>query len=466
MARLFFIMKLRKFSSALLLVGVCAAASGAHSLPLFGTDDSWTDSTIEVVPPVSSLDEALLNLSRNAATNVFVNATHLPVDVTIQPYNGINGDLTPLTPALLLGSINLQSPIRYDRTELATVEVWPLRETESLARHIVESQNRVHAAATRVMAPVPQGETEREGPLFAALKSYLQAEHAWNSHALTTAEQTQAAQGLPRSFALADLPPGLRRALKIAIYNEVLYREMGLESRVFEDDFWQQAQVRLKLSVQSMKIINGKIQSRGEPLLAIDFDGRNPASLRVSGLPNVQLSDVPPEVLAGDAQKEHERKPTVENPDYKEVLGALDDSLDITAPAPQVDLDADPNLQQQVKFTVTRGELSAFVDELAQQSGVVITLAPDAPGADLLTARSAGMSLASVMRALTRLYGVRWSKNGDSYAMQPTALDPLQLEMMRQGNSVFFLVDALDEQRGTAGRLRCAGQRRLRCRWS
>ncbi|MDF2441363.1 MAG: hypothetical protein JWN98_2347 [Abditibacteriota bacterium] len=82
--------------------------------------------------------------------------------------------------------------------------------------------------------------------------------------------------------------------------------------------------------------------------------------------------------------------------------------------------------------------LSELLAEAQKQSGIEIKAADDSPAnRALMTARLKGVSLATLMLSLTRIYDVRWTKDGATYTMHGSANDELSYRLiLHQGRNL------------------------------
>ena len=110
------------------------------------------------------------------------------------------------------------------------------------------------------------------------------------------------------------------------------------------------------------------------------------------------------------------------------VCPAQEPTLSHTALAKETALAAPISLQ------ATQMPLAELLAELQKQSGVTLTLAPDAPTVRV-TARLKQMPLLEVMNALSRMYGVTWAKSeAKAYRLQAGEISDLQRQLLQTGN--------------------------------
>ncbi|MDF2441714.1 MAG: hypothetical protein JWN98_2698 [Abditibacteriota bacterium] len=124
----------------------------------------------------------------------------------------------------------------------------------------------------------------------------------------------------------------------------------------------------------------------------------------------------------------------------------------LPSPLSPTELSADTALVAKVSFEVKRMPLAELVALLQKQSGITLAIAEDAAATPaLVTARVQKMSLASVLGALQRMYGVRWSKTANGYQMRANDRGELPLKMLQTGQPFYY---RLRERRSIAFRTR------------
>lgn len=110
-------------------------------------------------------------------------------------------------------------------------------------------------------------------------------------------------------------------------------------------------------------------------------------------------------------------------------------SQDIAAPLKingSASIDA-PTLNTKVSFEARRLSLSELLAILSKQSGVRLVAEPDVRADVRVSARVDNLPLSIVMASLSRLYGVEWTKQGDTYTMRRSTLGPLHEKLLTVG---------------------------------
>lgn len=124
------------------------------------------------------------------------------------------------------------------------------------------------------------------------------------------------------------------------------------------------------------------------------------------------------------------------------------DPLDSSAPLPvaasasepkalQVaEIKTDPALQLKVSCTAKAQPLDALLRELQTQTHLTFSASLDSPAADLkVTLYIQDLPLSQVLLGLSRLYGVRWTKDGDkSFTLLSSDKGSLETGLMQLGN--------------------------------
>jgi len=96
------------------------------------------------------------------------------------------------------------------------------------------------------------------------------------------------------------------------------------------------------------------------------------------------------------------------------------------------------SLQKRVAFVHQSVAPAMLLTDLSKQSGTPLQLSPDVAPNAKVSAFSSGMTLQSAMAALARLYGARWSKDGDEFVLHSNHLDELHTLMSHMGDSAFY----------------------------
>jgi len=290
-------------------------------------------------------------------------------------------------------------------------------------------------------------------PVYERWAKYFQEVHKWDG------ESAKVDITVP----IADLPPDLRAltgaAVRHQIYGGAYYR--GEEAI---DEFWDTA--RLTVAARNGQRINGAASTRGRAeeipylfLIApvvpeIGLDGRPLPVTRVEGNLVGRLKEPAPfattkitRVLSPSTAGAAITPPPLVTPDR---------FLERLFPAA---LTNDAALQVKVSMEAKRRPLKTVLSDLKQQSGVALAFAPGFPAAtSLLTMRVSEFPLSQLMAAVSRIYGVTWSKEGATYTLRPAKLDPLEAKMLRVGSayrSRFFFSDTNElkqKQRGAIAR--------------
>lgn len=104
------------------------------------------------------------------------------------------------------------------------------------------------------------------------------------------------------------------------------------------------------------------------------------------------------------------------------------------------DLEREAALGVKVSFEARRRLLRDLLSDLQKRSGVMLRAGHGSPAASVrVTARVKEMPLANLMNALSRLYGVVWTKDADNvYTMRASDRPELQVKMLQLGDPYWF----------------------------
>ena len=95
-------------------------------------------------------------------------------------------------------------------------------------------------------------------------------------------------------------------------------------------------------------------------------------------------------------------------------------------------LQKDIALQATISLEARRMPLSELLAAAQKQSGIILKAAADSPATRaLMTARLKDVTLASLMTSLSRIYDVRWTKEGGGYTMHGSDKDALSYRLIR-----------------------------------
>lgn len=95
-------------------------------------------------------------------------------------------------------------------------------------------------------------------------------------------------------------------------------------------------------------------------------------------------------------------------------------------------LQQDAVLQAKISLEAKRMPLRELLAEAQKQRGVVLQATEDSPAARaLMTARLKDVTLATLMDSLSRIYDVRWTKDGAAYTMHGSDKDELSYKLIR-----------------------------------
>ncbi len=224
------------------------------------------------------------------------------------------------------------------------------------------------------------------------------------------------------SVRAADLPPDLRK-LAEAEARQTVYRTVNHEVSTFSDEYWDS--VRLVVDTSQ----NYRDSARKIPYLSYWSPlrpGRGPFRFGILDPPR-QLPPAQEPMRVAPAGGEVALPNTIPP-------APLTFPDTIAAKLGALELEKDPALQVPVSLEAKRRPLQVLVGDLKQQSGLALALAPDVAAAKAsVTLRVSQMPLWKMMAALSRIYGLAWSKDGASYTLRPAKLSRLDLKMMRLG---------------------------------
>ena len=391
---------------------------------------------VDTPPDELPLSDALRDFARRTGANVLLDSTSLPTGLTVKPYSSIHDGETSGTRDLLLVSIAYQKKLTFDRTAVDTIEMWPLPDVDDVVNRIVAMQNDITAQG-RPLWP----RDGHESPDTAVFRAYLEDKRGWNATPATLEEQAEISKGMDQPIMMSELPPALLRSTKLALYQDVMNRSVDWTALAFERDFWKQSHVQLLKGFEPVWDDKGKEVDQ-VPIIfmqvkfPVDYERTDYELPFGVGTPRGASREEAAEIPKSQSRVRAENKDIMPLETANALLSTLDNRFELAAPtvppAPGFDL-SDGALQKQVSFDVERMALPEFVAQLSQQSGVKLQLAPDAPRDLTLIARSPGMTVSAAMAALTRLYGTTWSKTGDSYTLNATKLDTLQMDILRMG---------------------------------
>lgn len=102
----------------------------------------------------------------------------------------------------------------------------------------------------------------------------------------------------------------------------------------------------------------------------------------------------------------------------------------------------DAALQVKVSFEALRQPLPQVLGVLQEKSGVPLQVAANSPAATaMLTARTNQLPLLEIMQSLSKLYGVRWEKQGDAYVLSGRDISEADLAARRTGGEIGMMTN-------------------------
>lgn len=380
----------------------------------------------QITAPAEALpiDEALAALSRAASINIFVDATHLPVDQILQPYAKRPKNVNTIDfsgRSLVIGHAVTQAQMSYDRTAKDTFVFWREPDINRVINLIVAHQKQLHA-----LYPPADDKTT-----LAALEQYFARTQGWPIQSIKFADRKRRAQGLEKAVSLSELPPELQAPLQAEFVRHLRRSGVAPDYSHFEPQSWKDGRVRLvEGQVNRYDAIGNYLGTHKALVVKVYFSpGRYPFYVgppRWATPTQVELTDFqfPSFLTEGEHLSQFEAAQNVK----------------ATAPGPRppvLDFKEDA-FQKTVKFAGKRRDLHDFVSELAKQSGLTLSVAPDVlPGAKIL-AVSPGMTLGAALVAVERLYCARWVKAAQDYQLQSQGLDELHQSMAQLGMKTLY----------------------------
>lgn len=282
------------------------------------------------------------------------------------------------------------------REDKRTFLFWAMPDLVSLTRRIVNGEE---------ITRVPKTMDNRA--LRDALSDYLRQHHAFDGEKV----------GQSVRVAFADMPPPLRQAMIAFTQADNLPTNPRHLKAQMSDEFWRQARLKIGKEPLTLKPRKPWLFASG-PAPEVK-DGRT-----WLGTPFDPNGKLPEEPLANI----YETKTTA--------LTVAVDKAEIADELSATALQNETALQVKVSIEVKQRPLGDLLSELQAQSAVMLACAPNCPDAAMrVTARVKEMPLANLLNAFSRLYGVRWNRNGDkSYLMHAGDLNSLEREVVKQGD--------------------------------
>ena len=379
-----------------------------------------------ITPPTSemSADDYVIALAKAGGVNFIADATQIPADTQMEPFpasqESIQNHLKPYFYGVLEDFRNTcqLASLRYDET---TFLLWNKPERMTAARLINV------AVQQRGVETDPN-----EFALYADLDEYARVAHGWT--------------GGPRphlKLKFGELPPELQLKLTALARHHILRPEFRREL-FFTDAYWQTARVRRgsgysvpndpALQTKLAPLFIGGQDEAGRPL---------PFFQLFNGWP-MRPDNMDWEVLATLRPPNKVTSATPAQPASPSSATANPLLLNPLLPIQQLyqpDLEAEGALGTKVSVEAKRQPLGKLLATVRQQSGVTLSPAEGTPAPTaLVTLRVQEMPLATLMGALSRVYGVTWAKQSPTtYVMQPSRLDPLQTLLLQSGGDELLL---------------------------
>ncbi len=409
-----------------------------------------------------STDDYLLAMAKVADANIITDATRLPA---APPLTGEWHDAWSTARAGqwkgALGSLILslahERQLAHLRFDERTFLFWPEPDFVKIARRIAGGENirlarlpDENSPVARIIKQILEG-----NPALDRVRAKMRAQgeplDRWNARQLLTLQfmremdvlwqahngpTPESKEWMPdphngKVMPLADLPAQLRLPILARLQAEYLSSDQvtGYKAMLGED-FWENARVRLSrpspdfpqggLWIESdSKEVEGDVIRQFVP-----FSENAPAAqatLRGAGDTRAQTANQPGEPAPAQAAPKAKQDAKTDVP---------------AAGAPAADAPPAGTVSLEVK----RMPLPALLAEAGRQSGLELTIAPDAPFAGAtVTARVHQMPVAGLMSALGRLFGAVWEKEGEN--RQTLRLDDktdLERQMFLMGDLTWF----------------------------
>lgn len=422
-----------------LMGAVMMLPQASQAVLQFGLDDTWTQAKLQMPLGRKPFSEMLLDCSRAAQANVFVDATGVALQVPIDSPSKFATPEAHVFPSrgFALRNIAAQAGMQTDRTEPHTFVAWPKEDLNLLVSLIVAEQQKFDEAH-------PTGD---RAATIAALKDFYQAK-GWNPNPQTVAEKNQSAQGVNDTIRLSDLPPALQGpvlaelVLRLRWLNNDGMLQNSYVPAAWNDDSWKNARVCLHINPLNEQ---GKPYRPGDTAAAfVSLIAPPNLALPHQAFQVGQVRDFRVSWQAPQAQP-LPRLAWPLAPRRRLVCAPAEATVGVppqTAPASEsgftFDASQEAALQKKVAFVHQGVAPSVVVADWSKQSGVSLRLAPDVAPKAKIIALSGGMTLESAMRAMARLYSAQWSKDGGGFVLRSTHLDELHLMMAHMGYCAYY----------------------------
>ena len=414
-----------------------------------------------IMPPASavSLDEALLDFAEQTGANVLVDASEIPPEAQVEPYQLGEGQEQGIERSRLIRYIEAQAEVSDKRVDVDTLLFWHRPDSQTLIPLIVQFQEALDAR----FPPPAEASPDRLQKFSDDLMRFVAEKYGWKAGFLTVAEKEVQFEKATPFIALSEFPPELQNALHGQFYYWI--KNMNGEEvsyHYFQKKTWDNARVVLGESHSSSYRLKNpndpdsgivESSSKPQPFISVIFPGTKLKRLGV-GFPRVVeptgfVQRKSPRVIqiAEQVKAPDDAATAVKIETERAPLTIQDAVVPISITENKLDLGAETVLEKQVTFSARRKTLGDFVIDLQKQSGVALSLAPDVAPEAQITARSQGMKLGDVMDALAQLYSATWSKNADGYVLQSKHLDALHRRMAEWGGDVYINATALDRDK-------------------
>lgn len=430
---------MKRISLSLLLAGALLVPTmSVQAAPRFSITDKWMLEKVTPSAQALPVDESLLALSKATSANVLADATHFEAGRVVQPYPTRQTD--PFDSNFggrggVVSQMATRAGLSFDRSSSDTFVFWSQPDRDQLVSLIVSYQKQLDEQ-------FPRGDDKNTLLRF---QEFLKIRYGWNPQAQTPEEAVKRAQGVDASFRMGDLPEELRAPFQAELISQV--RSLGNEPtyRWFEADYWKDCHIRLNTGQQNfynaVGVSLGQRKSPSVELVFPDISSDDGAGGRSIAFGRTVAVGFPHGTTAGafaptraQAQGRTDVQPAAVPAANRPVEQLT------TIASPGVNVEGEASLQKTVVFSVKRQPLTHFAGELAKQSGVSLSIAPDmAPDAQVTGCSvAAGMPLSSAMGALSRLYRAHWTKDGDGYMLSSDHPSELTRMMAQMGIYAYY----------------------------
>lgn len=407
----------------------------AQAVPL--KPDAVMNQMITQQLDTATMDDYLINMARAVNVNVFADATDFPPASPVAPYPATSGAIAGVnredwknwssTLISVMGDFVAQEKLSTLRSGERTFLFWSEPDPrELLDLQLALSQADDNARFANAVAAAKANGLLEEQPIHGALPEdqlkrvlfdTLQTQRGW------TPTYAQSKKKVDIRIPFADLSPDLRAL----ILSDLRQNAAGSnELQFLQDDLWKKDDLRVLVWKENGSSVIG-LQLR-----QLDEDGQlksvTPSlltKLDVADTAPTAIDSLPPQTAKNSAVQ---LAPAFDQSTMDKVYGGILD--DGSNPL----LDNDPTLQKATSIEAKRLALREFLARLQEQSGVSFGLAEHAPADKLITLRVDAMPLARIMENLSRIYGVKWSKNETGYTMQGDDRGELHLKLLQMGD--------------------------------